>query len=272
MTDRAAPRLSNGPLSDLVKHRQLLGKLILRDVEARYQGSAFGLLWSIGTPILMLGVYWFFLGVVLQARWGTAPVAHFPVILFSGLIVHQFFAEVLARASGLIIVHSTYVHKVVFPIEVLPWMTVATAAFHLLINCVILFVGQIVIAHYVPATWIFLPIVLLPILPLVVGLSWIISSLGVYLRDIAQVVPLVIMMMMFMSPIFYSIDMVPAKYRVFIWLNPLTAVIEQVRRVTIEGRAPDAMVMLVYAFAGLFVMAVGYWWFARTKKGFADVL
>lgn len=266
------PHGREGPLRDLSTHRQMLVRLVPRDVQARYLGSAFGVLWSFASSLLILLAYWFFLGVVLQARWGSAPAAQYPVILFSGLIIYQFFAEVIGRAPSLIIANSSYVRKVVFPVQVLPWVTVATATFHLLVNLLILLLGQLMILHQVPLTWVWLPVVILPLLPLTVGISWVISSLGVYLRDITHIVPLVLTMMMFLSPIFYSMDMVPERFRPWLLINPLTVVMGQARRVAIQGLQPDFAVLGAYSVISLAVMAGGYWWFARTKKGFADVL
>ncbi len=264
--------MREGPLRDLSTHWQMLVRLVPRDVQARYLGSTFGLLWSFASSLLILLAYWFFLGVVLQARWGTAPSVQYPVILFSGLILHQFFAEVIGRAPSLIIANSSYVRKVVFPVQVLPWVTVATAGFHLLVNLLILLLGQLLILHTVPLSWLWLPVVVLPLLPMTVGFAWIVSSLGVYLRDIAHIVPLVLTVMMFLSPIFYSLDMVPLRFRPWLMLNPLTLVMEQARRVAIQGLAPDFLQLGLYMVVSIVVMFAGYWWFARTKKGFADVL
>jgi lipopolysaccharide transport system permease protein len=261
-----------GPIRDIFTHWQMLVRLVPRDVHARYLGSTFGILWSFASSLLILLAYWFFLGVVLQARWGSAPSVQYPVILFSGLILHQFFAEVIGRAPSLIIANSSYVRKVVFPVQVLPWVTVATAAFHLIVNLLILLLGQLLILHHVPMTWLWLPVVILPLVPMTVGISWFVSSLGVYLRDMAHIVPLVLTAMMFLTPIFYSMDMVPKHFRPWLMANPLTVVMEQARRVAIQGLQPDLGLLGIYTLVGLMVMAGGYWWFARTKKGFADVL
>lgn len=269
-SDRA--RVREGPIRDLYTHWQMLARLVPRDVQARYLGSTFGVLWSFASSLLILLAYWFFLGVVLQAKWGASPSVQYPVILFSGLILHQFFADVIGRAPSLIIANSSYVRKVVFPVQVLPWVTVATAGFHLLVNLLILLLGQLLILHSVPLTWLWLPVVILPLIPMAVGFSWIVSSLGVYLRDIAHIVPLVLTVMMFLSPIFYSLDMVPPQYRPWLLINPLTFVMEQARRVAIQGLAPEFPQLALYAAASIVVMFAGYWWFARTKKGFADVL
>ena len=264
--------MGRGPLADLLVHRNLLKTLIRRDVTTRYQGSSFGLLWAFATPLLMFCAYWFFLGVVMSARWGGTDARHFPLMLFAGLLVHQFVAEVLNRASSLIIGHATYVSKVVFPIQVLSWMTVATAVFNLMVYCLILLLGQLAMLGSAPLTWLWVPVVMLPLLPMLAGFSWLLSSLGVYLRDIEQVVPLAVTMLMFLSPIFYPAEMVPERFRFLIWINPLTSVIEQLRRVTIIGLPPDIRQLALFTAASLVVMAAGYWWFERTRKGFADVL
>lgn len=261
-----------GPLRDLWIHRSLLARMVRRDIRGRYQGSIFGTLWSFATPLLLLCAYWFFLGVVLQARFGAAPQEAFPVILFAGLIIHLFFAEVIGRASGLIFEHVTYVKKVVFPLSVLPWMTLATAAFHLCVNLSILLLGQLLIVGSLPPTWPLVFIVILPALPLLLGLSWMLSAFAVFLRDIQQVVPLVLTLMMFASPIFFPMEMVPEQYRPFLYINPTTVIIQQVRAVTIHGELPDLPVLGIYLILALMVMSVGYWVFARTRKGFADVL
>ncbi|SDG47441.1 ABC transporter permease [Dyella sp. 333MFSha] len=261
-----------GPFRDFLGNRLLVKRLAARDIRGRYQGSIFGALWSFATPLLLLSAYWFLLGVVLQARFGTAPQIAYPVILFSGLIVHLFCAEVIGRSAGLIFEHATYVKKVVFPLTVLPWMSMATAVFHLVVNLSILFIGQLLIVGHIPPTWPLVFVVLLPLVPLLLGLSWLLSALCVYLRDIQQVIPLVLTMMMFLSPIFFPMEMVPASLRGYMYLNPTTAIILQVRAVTILGQAPDLTILCIYCTISLAVMGAGYWFFARTRRGFADVL
>ena len=261
-----------GPFRDFWDHRTLLLRMVKRDVKGRYQGSIFGSLWSFATPLLLLGAYWFFLGVVMQARFGSTPQVAYPVVLFSGLVIHLFFSEVIGRASGLIFEHATYVKKVVFPLSVLPWMTLATAVFHLGVNLSILLVGQLLIVGIVPPTWPLVFVVLLPTVPLLLGVSWGLSAFAVFLRDIQQMVPLVLTLMMFCSPIFFPVEMVPEGYRPFLYLNPTTVVIQEVRAVAIYGDLPNFQVLGIYSLVALLVMSCGYWIFSRTRKGFADVL
>lgn len=261
-----------GPFAELFTNRSLVRRLAVRDIQGRYQGSVFGTFWSLATPLMLLFAYWFVLGVVLQAKWGAIPSKMYPVMLFSGMVVHFFAAEVLGRAPSLIIENRTYVKKVVFPLAALPWMSMATAGFHLLMNLAILLLGQLLIAGSVPVTWPLVVLVVLPLVPLLLGLSWFLSSLGVFLRDIQQVVPLLLTMMMFLSPIFFSMEMVPEQFQQAMYLNPLTVIIQQVRVVTIEGSRPDIGLLAAYSVVSLVVMYAGYWWFGRTHKGFADVV
>ncbi|WP_161961689.1 MULTISPECIES: ABC transporter permease [Xanthomonas] len=261
-----------GPIRDLILNFSLVSRLTRRDVRGRYQGSTFGVLWSLATPLMLLLAYWFVLGFVLQAKFGMAPQKMYPIILFSGLIIHLFFAEVIGRSSGLIFEHRTYVKKVVFPLTVLPWMTLGTATFHLLVNITILLIGQILIAGSLPPTWPLLFLVILPLFPIMLGLAWFLSALSVFLRDIQQIVPLALTLMMFLSPIFVPIEMVPAKYVAFIYLNPISIIVVSVRDVIITGRQPDFWMLALYTAVSILVMLLGYAFFCKTRRGFADVL
>lgn len=265
-------REDQGPFSELIDNWFLLKRLVARDIRARYQGSMFGTLWAFGTPLLLLFAYWFVLGVMLQAKWGTVPSKLYPVVLFSGLIVHLFGADVLGRAPMLIIDNGTYVKKVVFPLATLQWMALATAGFHLLVNLLILLIGQLLIAGHLPLTWPLVIVVMLPLLPLLLGLSWFLSSIGTFLRDVQQVIPLLLTLMMFLSPIFFPMELVPERYRYLMYLNPLTLIIVQVRVVAIDGGWPDFTALGIYAVCSIIFMYAGYWWFCRTRKGFADVI
>lgn len=256
----------------LWNNRSLIARMAQRDIHSRYQGSIFGVVWAIATPLLLLGAYWFVLGEVLGARWDGISRVELPIVLFTGLMVHLFFAEIVGRAPSLVIENSTYVKKVVFPLEVLSVMTVVTALFHLAISMAVLFVGKLIITGTVSAAWVFLPVALIALIPMALGFSWFFSSISVYLRDVQQVVPLALTLLMFLSPIFYPLSMVPQEYRFGMYLNPLTVPIEQARRITVEGQAPDWSILAVYAAFSIAVMIAGRWWFSRTKQGFADVL
>ena len=234
-----------------------------------------GLLWSFLNPVFMLTVYTIVFSTVFKARWtleGDEPKTQFAVILFVGMIVHGLLAEVLNRAPTLIISNINYVKKVVFPLEILPIISIGAALFHSMVSLFVLLIAFVLFNGYLHWTGILIPLVLLPLVILTLGLAWILASLGVFLRDIGQTIGILTTVLMFMSPVFYPVTALPENYRPFIMANPLTFIIEQSRQVLIWGHLPDWYGLAIYTVCALAVAWVGYTWFQKTRKGFADVL
>ncbi|MBP9217551.1 MAG: ABC transporter permease [Sterolibacterium sp.] len=259
------------------RHRHLLGQLIRREVLGRYRGSFLGLLWSFVNPALMISVYTFVFSVVFQARWGASASGssnriEFALLLFAGLIVFNLFAECLSQAPSLILNHTSYVKRVVFPLEILPWVTLGSALFHAGINLLVLLVAMTLTGQ--PPGWMALcwPLVIAPLLLLILGLTWLLASIGVFLRDIGQLVSMALTALMFMSPIFYPASALPAAFRDWLFLNPLTLIIEQTRAVLIDHRPPDLLALGLYTALALAIAWLGFAWFQKTRKGFADVV
>lgn len=259
----------------LWRNRQLIVQMTKREVVGRYKGSVMGLAWSFFNPVFMLVVYTFMFSVVFKARWGVEgedSKALFAVVLFVGTIVHGLFAEVLNRAPSLILSNVNYVKKVVFPIEILPVISMAAALFHSMISLCVLLITFVIFSGYLHWTTVFIPLVLLPFVILTLGFAWLLASLGVFLRDVGQVIGIVIMVMMFLAPVFYPVTAVPEQFRPFIMANPLTFIIEQAREVLIWGHAPNWLGLGIYTVAATVVAWAGYALFQKTRKGFADVL
>ena len=259
----------------LWSNRRLLDQLARRDVAGRYKGAAIGVAWSFLTPLLMLCVYTFVFSVVFQARWGgelSEGRVQFALIMFVGILVHTLFSEVVNRAPGLILSNPNYVKKVVFPLEVLPVMAMASAIFHACISVLILLLALLVLNGRMEWTSIFLPIVLAPLVVLTVGVAWFLAALGVYLRDVGQITSIMTMVMLFLAPVFYPITALPEQYRWIVMANPLTFIIEQARDVLIWGRFPDFAGLGLYLFVAVMVAWGGFFWFQKTRKGFADVI
>lgn len=257
-------------------NRQLIRQMTVREVVGRYKGSVMGLFWSFLNPVFMLVVYTFVFSVVFKARWGMGGVeetkTQFAVVLFVGMIVHGLFAEVLNRAPGLILANANYVKKVVFPLEILPIVSMGGALFHSLVSLGVLLAAFVIFNGYLHWTVIFIPFVLLPLVILVLGLAWILASLGVFLRDVGQTIGIITTVMMFLSPVFFPVTVLPEQYRPVIMANPLTFIIEQSREVLIWGRLPDWVSLGVYTLIASVIAWAGYIWFQKTRKGFADVL
>jgi lipopolysaccharide transport system permease protein len=257
------------------RNRQLLGQLTRREVLGRYRGSLMGLAWSFFIPLLMLAVYTFVFSVVFNARWGTGePTSRvqFALVLFVGVIVHGVISEGINKAPGLILGNASYVKRVIFPLEILPWVVVGSAVFHAAISLAILLLAQLLFDGGIPATALWLPLVLLPIVPMTMGLTWLLAATGVFIRDIAQLTGIITTVLMFMAPVFYPISALPEQYRKWLYLNPVTYIIEQARAVLFSGLPPDWTGLALYSAIALLVAGGGFWWFQMTRKGFADVV
>jgi lipopolysaccharide transport system permease protein len=266
---------STTPMASFWRHRHLIAQLIRRDVVGRYRGSFLGVFWSLFNPLLSLGVYTFAFGVVFKTRWAgtqTGGLLEFSVMLFAGLIVFAIFSECVTRAPGVVLANPNFVKKIVFPLEVLPVMLLGSAVFHATASLLVLIGGIALVYGSVPWTVVLFPIVLLPVAFLCLGLGWILASLGVFVRDIAQAIGVLTSALLFLSPIFFPLSALPASIRPWVALNPLAFPIEQAREVLVLGRIPDWTGLLLYSGGGLLVAGLGYWWFDKTKRAFADVI
>jgi len=260
----------------LWRNRSLIVQMIKRDVIGRYKGSVMGLTWSFFNPIIMLTVYTIVFSQVFKARWGNVggneSKTQFAMVLFVGMIVHGLFSEVLNRAPGLILGNVNFVKKVVFPLEILPVISLGTALFHSLISLIVLLAAFILFNGYVHWTSLLAPLVLLPLLVATIGFAWMLASLGVFIRDVGQTIGIIMTIIMFLSPVFYPMTAVPEAYRPLIMANPLTFIIEQAREVLIWGHLPNWGGLAVYLLVAMGVTWLGFAWFQKTRKGFADVL
>lgn len=257
------------------RNRQLIAQMTRREVAGRYKGSVMGLAWSFFNPVFMLAVYTFVFSVVFNARWGAdgeESKTQFAVVLFVGMIVHALFAEVLNRAPGLILSNVNYVKKVVFPLEILPVVSMGAALFHSVVSLGVLLIAFVLFNGYLQWTAVLVPLVLLPLVILTLGLGWILASLGVYLRDVGQSIGIVTTVMLFLAPVFYPVTALPEELRPWLMANPLTFIIEQARAVLIWGHLPDWSGLAIYTLAATVIASAGYAWFQKTRKGFADVL
>ena len=259
-----------------VRHRDLLLQMLRRNIASRYRGSALGFVWSFAHPLLMLSVYSFVFGVVFKARWGIESLegnrAAFPLIMFCGMAVFNIFSESVNVSTIVVVNNPGFVKKVVFPLELLPLCTVLTSLVFGLAWFALLFVGVALFLPQLSWTMLLLPVTLLPLLLFSAGISFLVASLGVYLRDVQQLVTVVSQVLFFMTPIFYPVSVVPENLRWVLRINPLSPMVEQTRQLFLYGNTPDpvsCLKMLAFSFV---VFQLGLAWFTKTKKGFADVL
>jgi lipopolysaccharide transport system permease protein len=259
----------------LWRNRQLVWQLTRREVIGRYRGSLIGLAWSFINPLLMLVVYTFVFSVVFKARWGVSQNesrTDFAIILFTGMIVFGLFSEIITRSPGLIVNNVNFVKKVVFPLEILPWVTLGSVLFHSFVSLIVLLLVQLALKFYLPWTVILFPLVLLPLIFASLGAAWFLASIGVYIRDIGQLMGVFTTVLMFLSAVFYPVSSLPQNYQYWLRLNPLVLIITESRKVLVFGSLPDWVSLGIAMLVGLVMAACGFWWFQKTRKGFADVL
>ena len=259
----------------ILDQRELWWRLTEREILGRYRGSALGLGWSFITPLAMLAVYTFVFSQVFKARWGGLEQAGplgFAVNLFAGLIVFNLFSECISRAPGLIVSNPNYVKKVVFPLEVLGCVTVGSAIFHAITSSIVLLIFELIAFKQIPLTLLWLPIIWIPLIIGTLACTWILSAAGVFLRDIGQLIAVGLNMLMFLSPIFFPVSALPERWQPLLQLNPLAKVIEQTRRVAVQGLNPDHSYILFGITITLAACELSFRSFTKSKKALADVL
>jgi lipopolysaccharide transport system permease protein len=273
------------PLADLVlpwniganlrRHAMLTRQFVKRDVLSRYRGSYLGILWSLLRPLAMLAVYTVVFGYIFESKLGNRPnetKLDFTLALFCGLILFDFLAECVMRAPTLVLSNTNYVTKVVFPLEILPVTAVGAALTQLVISFMPLLIALFFVHGSIPLTALFLPIILLPLVVLCLGITWFLASLGVFIRDINSIVPVLMAIVMYASAIFYSISHVPPNLLPIVLYNPLAVVINQMRDAVLWGVPPAWGQYVFVLLTSFLVMILGYTFFMRTKSAFADVM
>lgn len=257
------------------KGRDLLKQLVRRNIEGRYKGTMMGLIWMVVTPLVMLAVYTFVFGVIFKARWGAglgdSKVA-FALIMFCGMAVFNIFSESVNGSVGIVTGNPNYVKKAVFPLELLPVSSVLSACFFGLVWIGILLVGIVLFLHKFCLAAVCLPLIFIPLVLFSCGIGWFVASLGVFLRDLSHAIGIVLQVLYFMTPIFYSVEMVPEKFRPILLLNPLTPIVQSARQVLMYSQWPNWYALGIVTLLSMAVFQMGYFWFMKTKRGFADVL
>ena len=255
------------------RHRGLLAELVKREFSGRYRGSFGGIAWSFGQPLFLLAVYTFAFGVILKARWGgSGGTADYALMLFAGLIVYNTFAECLMRAPTLVAANPNFVKKVVFPLELMPWVMVLAALAHAAIAVVVWLAAYVALFGAPRASALFVPALFVCLAPVLLGIGWLLAALGVMVRDIAQLTALAAHALLFLTPIFYTIDAAPAPLRPLLLANPLTFIVEGLRHVLFDGTLPS-----LGAVAAYFIAACAFAWlclllFRRMRPAFADLV
>ncbi len=260
-------------ISLLREHRGLIRSMVRRDLTSRYKGSVMGLAWAIITPAVTIAIFTLIFSGIFGARFGTEG-GHlgFAVYLFCGMLPWIAFSDGVQRAATAMTENINLIKRVVFPVEALPVNVALSAIVQQLIGTIVLLAAALFLQSKLQTTVVLMPILLIPQLLATIGLGWLMASLGVFIRDMPQFNQLFFSTWMYLTPILYPESLVPPNYRWLVNLNPMAPLIRSYRRVLLEGRMPDWKGLAVTTLFALSCFAVGYWWFERTKKAFADVL
>ena len=256
------------------RHRGLIAQLARREVHARYRQSWLGLVWVVLTPLMMLGVYTLVFRHVMRVRWYGLEEGNleFALRIYAGLAVFNFFAECVNRAPTLVLEQPHLVKKVVFPLEILPWAAAVSASVGLAVSGVVMMVLAAFSQTGLPITVVALPLVWVPLLPLVLGLGWLLAGLGTYVRDVGQLLGMLVSALMFLSPIFFPVEALPESVRSVMLLNPLAWVMTGTREVLLTGHWPDWGALLLLFVTCTLVAMLGAAFFRKARVGFSDVV
>ncbi len=261
-------------LRNLYGHRELIIQFTKREVEGRYKGTYLGLLWSLLNPLLTLAVYTFAFAVIMKARFEGSQGGRldFALNMFCGLIVFGIFRELVSRAPRMMVESSNFVKRIVFPLEIIPPAILCSSVIFSLFSLCILLPAVLLVQHTVSQTIYQFPLILLPLCAMTLGLSWLLASLGVFLRDMGHFVGVATQLLFFGSPIIYPLSAVPERFQLIMRLNPLSTFLENSRRTLIHGEPLEWGWWLVTLIVSLVVLQIGYAWFMRSKTAFADVV
>ncbi len=263
-------------IESMTRNAYLVSQLTKREISARYRGSIAGMAWTILNPLILLAMYAVVFGVIFKTKWDTGTTNpgkfDYPLGLFAGLIVVTFFNECLNRSPTLILNNANFVKKVVFPLEALVPVMVFSALFQALASFVVLTAFYACVHAPLGPAILLAPLVLIPLVFMTAGICWFLASLGLFLRDMSQIMVFVTTIIMFVSPVFYPTSQIPVFFRKFIILNPIAVIIEQFRAIVLIGQPPDLRTLGAYSLAAILVCSAGYAWFQATRHEFADVI
>lgn len=257
----------------LVSHRSLIWRFVVRDLQARYRGSIGGGVWSVVQPLILLVLFNFVFAEILKVRLGPeVGIASFPLFLFCGILPWQALQESLVRSASTLLEHSSLIKRTLFPVEVLPVTLAASGIVTQMIGTAILVAALLLTGHGLGVAALALPILVALQFVLMVGLGWILASLNVFVRDIGQVLGLILTLWVFLTPIFYPPSLYPERFAFLVALNPLALLVEGYRDILLRGVIPPVATFLTLGFLGAATYMAGHWVFARLRPGFPDVV
>ena len=266
-------RAISAPFQTLWRNRRLTAAMVRREIAARYRGSLGDALWTLLHPLLLMLTYFFVFGIVLQARFGDDPSrAGFVLYFLAGMLPWLPMSEALGRAPIILIENRNFVKKLLFPVETLPinpvFAGLVTQGFALAIFLALLIATR----GAVPLTILYLPAFLIPQLLLTMGACWFLSALGVYLRDLGQIIGFALTLVFFLTPICYPESALPAWAIAILSRGPVFILVRGYRAILLEASAPALVPLAALWASALLIFLAGHVWFSRLRRSFPDVM
>ncbi|MBZ0158639.1 MAG: ABC transporter permease [bacterium] len=260
-------------ISGLWRHRALIWSFAKRDLLARYKGSVVGLFWSVIHPLIMLALYTFVFSTIMKVRVGASEgTEQFAIYLFCGMLPWNALAEGLNRSTGVILEHSNLIKRAIFPSEILPIYPVIVGIINQFIGFVILLAALLLVGHPIYPVMLLLPVIFILQFAITTGLAWIVAGVTVFIRDLGQMLGMMLTLGVFLTPIFYPPSVVPQGLQPLLVVNPMYALVEAYRSLILRGQLPSWGSVVFLASIGAVVFIMGYRLFTRLQPAFADVL
>ncbi len=256
----------------LIRHRSLFKEFFSREIHGRFAGSMGGSFWLLVTPLSQILIYSFVFSVILKIRLSRQEVGteSFTLFLLAGLFPWMAFSEGLTRCTGILTENANIITKVVLPIELLPTVGLSGTFF---VNGVgmSLFVAYLVWAGFISWTWLYLPLLILLFFFFALGLAAFLSALCVFLRDTQQILPIIIFIWFYLTPIIYPISMIPSRFRFYLYFNPVYPFISLFQTILLH-QTMDPVLLGIASIWTLISLFLGTFFFERLRHSFADVL
>lgn len=262
------------PFSRVWYHRDLVQAILRREVRDRFKGSVAGWVWAVIAPLLAIVVYAFAFtaNVKLELAVEVSPRVGYALFIFSGIVVLNFFSEMAFRAPMLLHEYTHFIKQTIFPSDMLAVISTLRATLYTLISIVVMLLFQLSVVHSLPWTVLLLPLIFIPLIAFLVGMSWFMCAIGAFTRDAGYLMITVVPLFMFATPVFYSNLSLPPPFNFWIYANALTGYVEVTRDIVLLAKLPDWRVYVWTLFTSVFTFYFGYWFFDRYRNVIVDVI
>ena len=270
-----AVRFFAKPFVQMWHHQDLILAILRREMSERFKGSVAGWVWAVVAPLLAIAVYTFAFTTNIQlplANNAAGPRIGYALFIFSGIIVFNFWSEMAFRAPMLLHEYTHFIKQTIFPSDMLAVISTLRATAYTLISIAVMLCFHLAATHTLPWTVVMIPLIFIPFMAFLIGMSWFLCAIGAFTRDAGYLMINIVPLFMFATPVFYPQSMLPAPFDFWIYANALTGYVEVMRDIVLFGKLPNWHVYAWTLFTSLFTFYFGYWFFDRYRNVIVDVI